>query len=106
MRMRKTRGGFLMGVKWAPTANESVFERRELEVKTRASEPNLKALDYHTAAELLDITLARLAAANRRAGREITTTSRIEQSGQVLVQFCPVPEVSRAAIKAPRMMAP
>ena len=56
LRTRKVRGGFLIGVKWAPDAGESAFKRRELEVKTVAAEPNLKALDYRTATELLAIT--------------------------------------------------
>jgi triphosphatase len=76
LRVRRARGGFVMGLKWSPDSNRSLFERGEVEVKMGSAEPNLALLDEDMAANIArvigDRTLTQVFVADiRRSARTV-----------------------------------
>jgi inorganic triphosphatase YgiF len=59
LRARRVRGGYLMGLKWSHGANRSVFERGEIEVKTRSAKPDPRIFDSETAGSIAQIVADR-----------------------------------------------
>jgi inorganic triphosphatase YgiF len=52
LRLRRTRGGYLMGLKWSPTSPAHSFARGEVEVMVRSPEPDLSLFGEDVRTEL------------------------------------------------------
>jgi inorganic triphosphatase YgiF len=83
LRVRRSRGGYVMGLKQAAPAEGGAFERRETEVKSTSAEPDLALLDDRTARLVTEIIHERLLKPSFRS--EIRRVERmIEANGATI----------------------